>query len=180
MCIAVLIGRDSALTPISRIWTRITRALLVSKKRRHLFVTPGLPSMRNMWGIRSSTVGSVKYRSQSTYNQDHNVAKTPSKRLAMPQNGTLWRAVHNYHVKGSSRIFCEGKLANILWKEAYKYLVKGSSLISCEGKFINILWRDLTNILWREAHKDLVNRSSQISWRKNRDRRNANRQRMCE
>ncbi len=28
------------LTPSPRIWTRITRALLVSKDRRHLFVTP--------------------------------------------------------------------------------------------------------------------------------------------
>ncbi len=32
--------------PSSRIWTRITRALLVSKDRRHLFVTPCCPRIK--------------------------------------------------------------------------------------------------------------------------------------
>jgi hypothetical protein len=40
MCTAVLIGWGPATPPPPRIWTRITRALLVSKDRRHLFVTP--------------------------------------------------------------------------------------------------------------------------------------------
>jgi hypothetical protein len=31
------------LPPSPRIWTRITKALLVSKDRRHLFVTPWIP-----------------------------------------------------------------------------------------------------------------------------------------
>jgi hypothetical protein len=39
MCTAVLIGRDPATPPYHLIWARITRALLVSKDRRHLFVT---------------------------------------------------------------------------------------------------------------------------------------------
>ncbi len=38
MCTAVLTGWDPQTPP--RIWTRITRALLVSTDRRHLFVTP--------------------------------------------------------------------------------------------------------------------------------------------
>jgi hypothetical protein len=42
MCTAVLIGWDHPTPPLSRIWNRITRALLVSKDRRHLFVTPCL------------------------------------------------------------------------------------------------------------------------------------------
>jgi hypothetical protein len=45
MCTAVLIGWDPATPPLPRIWTRITvltRAQLVSKYRRHLFVTPWL------------------------------------------------------------------------------------------------------------------------------------------
>jgi hypothetical protein len=36
----VLSGWDPATPPCPPIWTRITRALLVSKDRRHLFVTP--------------------------------------------------------------------------------------------------------------------------------------------
>ncbi len=43
MCTAVPIGWDPATPPPSpSIWTRITRAILVSKDRRHLFVTPCL------------------------------------------------------------------------------------------------------------------------------------------
>jgi hypothetical protein len=38
-CTAVLIVWDPATPPSPRIWTRITRALLVSQDRRHLFVT---------------------------------------------------------------------------------------------------------------------------------------------
>jgi hypothetical protein len=38
-CFPWLRPRNS-LRPSTRIWTRITRALLVSKDRRHLFVTP--------------------------------------------------------------------------------------------------------------------------------------------
>jgi hypothetical protein len=42
MCIAALIGWDPAIrpSPLPRIWTRNSRALLVSKDRRHLLVTP--------------------------------------------------------------------------------------------------------------------------------------------
>jgi hypothetical protein len=39
MCTAVLIGWGPATPPLPSIWTHITRALLVSKDRRHLFVT---------------------------------------------------------------------------------------------------------------------------------------------
>ena len=41
LCAAVLIGRDPA-TPPPPIWAQYTSALLVSKDRRHLFVTPFL------------------------------------------------------------------------------------------------------------------------------------------
>ncbi len=40
MCTAVLIDWDPATPPSPCIWIRITRALLVSEDRRHLFVTP--------------------------------------------------------------------------------------------------------------------------------------------
>ncbi len=51
MCTAVLIGWDPATPPSPRNWTSITRALLVSKDRRHLLVTPWLGRLLlwNFW-----------------------------------------------------------------------------------------------------------------------------------
>ncbi len=40
MCTTLLFGWDPATPPSPHIWTHITRALLVSKDGRHLFVTP--------------------------------------------------------------------------------------------------------------------------------------------
>ncbi len=40
MCTAALIGWGPAIPPSPRIWTRYTRALLVSKDRRHILVAP--------------------------------------------------------------------------------------------------------------------------------------------
>jgi hypothetical protein len=54
MCTAVLIlALTLQLPPPPLIWTRITRALLVSKDRRHLFVTPwvGISTWKKLRGI---------------------------------------------------------------------------------------------------------------------------------
>ncbi len=52
---AVLIGRDPAAPPIPLYWDTYTRALLVSKERRHLYVTPWVKS--SLWKMRSVTEG---------------------------------------------------------------------------------------------------------------------------
>ncbi len=57
-----LLRWDLATPPSPRIWTRITRALLVSKDRRHLFVTPSRIRNKNIfptsYKIRNGTAPS--------------------------------------------------------------------------------------------------------------------------
>jgi hypothetical protein len=60
MCTAVLIGWDPATPPSPCIWTPVTRALLVSKDRRYLFVTPCPPSL--------PLAGSVQNYAKTTVN----------------------------------------------------------------------------------------------------------------
>jgi hypothetical protein len=49
--------RDPATPPSPRIWTRITRVLLVGKDRRHLFVTPWMVGYGNSGRPSGGTLG---------------------------------------------------------------------------------------------------------------------------